>query len=233
MKICSFYGGGVFLGPLHLIIACPTHTCQVQTDSPNVETTLRAPLSQSTSRVLSIPLLRLPDLLPGPEGPPPQSTRPLPGPQGPCPALLEEETALCTGTETLHLSYQEVQVHPPQQGALAAVVAPHGALKQGSDPVRQAGLRKGGVHLSTVHPAGQRCFPWSSLTLSPHRWRRGGEASLDRLWLGNLLTLQPLCLARPYQLIQCGAGSLEVSKRIWRGGGGEHTAAFCLFLCFS
>ena len=46
MKICSFYGGGVFLGPLHLIIACPTHTCQVQTDSPNVETTLRAPLSQ-------------------------------------------------------------------------------------------------------------------------------------------------------------------------------------------
>lgn len=111
---------------------------------------------KADSRFLSIPLLSLPDPLPGPECPPPQSTRPLPGPQGPCPALLEEETALCTGTETRRLSYQEVQVHPPQQGALAAVVAPHGAFKQGSDPVRQAGLRKGGMDLSTVHPARQR-----------------------------------------------------------------------------
>lgn len=34
MKTCSFYGGGVFLGPLHLTIACPIHNAKFKLTHP-------------------------------------------------------------------------------------------------------------------------------------------------------------------------------------------------------
>ena len=126
-------------GPEHpLTEPGPSRVLSAPLTEPGTSGVLSAPsLNQGPSRVLSAPSLN--------QAPP--------GSGRPCPALLEEEAALQgTGASP----YQEAQVHPPQQGALAAVGAPNGALKQGSDPVRQADLGKGGVDLSAVHPARQR-----------------------------------------------------------------------------
>lgn len=49
--------------------------------------------------------------------------------------------------------YQELQIHPPQQRTLLAILAPHSALEKAPDAVRQATLWECGMDLSAIYPA--------------------------------------------------------------------------------
>lgn len=46
MKVCAFHGGGVFLGPLHLTVACPTQNAKFKLTHPMLRPPRGPPLSQ-------------------------------------------------------------------------------------------------------------------------------------------------------------------------------------------